>query len=164
MEEGLKGNYAQLDALLKAKKWKEADQETAQQMYRVMGRQKEGWLRVEDIEQFPCADLRMIDQLWMNYSNGKFGFSVQKKIWQECGSPTEYGKKWAVFGEAVGWKSKGLTIGPVGIGADWKSYYKLQAYLGDTSDAPDGHLPFAPVMGRLDIFASRWVLLSRPDV
>ena len=80
-QEALKGNYAQLEALLKAGKWKEADQETAQRMCEVMGRQKEGWLEVKDIQQLPCADIRTIDQLWVKYSDGKFGFSVQKKIW-----------------------------------------------------------------------------------
>jgi hypothetical protein len=85
LSDALRGDYAQLEALLKAGKWQEADQETANQICQVMGRSEEGWLRVEDIEQFPCADLRAIDQLWVRYSNGKFGFSVQKKIWQQCG-------------------------------------------------------------------------------
>jgi flagellar biosynthesis GTPase FlhF len=76
-----KGNYTQLEALLKAGKWKEADQETNEQICQVMGRRyPERWLRAEDIEQFPCADLRAIDQLWVTHSKGKFGFSVQKKI------------------------------------------------------------------------------------
>ena len=26
-----------------------------------------------------------INQLWINYSNGKFGFSIQKQIWIELG-------------------------------------------------------------------------------
>jgi hypothetical protein len=132
-QEALKGNYAQLEVLLKAGKWKEADQETAKRMFEVMGRQKEGWLRVEDIQQFPCADLCKIDQLWVKYSNGKFGFSVQKKIWERCGSPQEYNKAWFKFGGEVGWRSKGL----LGIGSEWKSYNELTF---DTS-APFGHLP-----------------------
>jgi hypothetical protein len=137
----IKGNYIQLEALLKAGKWKEADQETARQMCQVMGRQTEGWLRVEDIEQFPCADLRAIDQLWVEHSNGKFGFSVQKKIWQQCGSPTAYNKKWENFGEAVGWRSRGL----MGIGAEWKSNSELTF---DTS-APEGHFPVTTIHHQL---------------
>jgi len=131
--EATRGDYTRLEALLKAGKWKEADQETAQQMCQVMGRQKEGWLRVEDIEQFPCADLRAIDQLWVKHSNGKFGFSVQKKIWQQCGSPTTYNKQWEKFGEKVGWRTKGV----LGMGAEWKDYSEVTF---DTS-APEGHLP-----------------------
>lgn len=134
--ESTKGDYAQLEALLKAGKWKEADQETARQMCQMMGRQTVGWLRVEDIKQFPCADLRVIDQLWVKHSNGKFGFSAQKKIWQQCGSPTEY-HQWEKFGEAVGWRTRGL----MGIGADWKRWGDLTF---DTS-APEGHLPVSVV-------------------
>ncbi len=32
-----------------------------------------------------CEDLRTIDQLWVKYSNGRFGFSVQKRIWHSIG-------------------------------------------------------------------------------
>jgi hypothetical protein len=131
--EATQGDYAQLDALLRAGKWKEADQETAKQMCQVMGRQSEGWLREEDIENFPCADLRAIDQLWVTHSNGKFGFSVQKKIWQQCGSPTGDNRDWEKFGEAVGWRTKGF----MGMGAEWKCLFDLTF---DTS-APSGHLP-----------------------
>jgi len=144
-------NYAHLEALLKAGKWKEADQETDQQMCQVMGRQTEGLLRVEDIEQFPCADLRAIDQLWVEHSNGRFGFSVQKKIWQQCGSPTEYNEQWEKFCEAVGWSSRGL----MGKGAEWKSYSELTF---DTS-APEGHFPFQERVKR-----SPGALLAREDL
>ena len=115
---------------MKAGKWKEADQETAKQMCQVMGRQSEGRLRVEDIEKFPCVDLRAIDQLWVQHSNGKFGFSVQKKIWQQCGSPTAYNKQWEKFGEVVGWREEGRT--------EWQSLSDMNF---DPSSSPEGHLP-----------------------
>ncbi|WP_159786136.1 serine/threonine-protein kinase [Sodalinema gerasimenkoae] len=95
-------NYYKLRDLLAAKKWKEADRETAERMWEVMGRQKFKRLRVEDIERFPCKDLKIIDKLWVHYSQGIFGFSVQKKIWEECGSPTGYNEDWERFGERVG--------------------------------------------------------------
>lgn len=128
----LKGSYAHLEALLKVGLWKEADKETNQQMCQVMGRQRVRWLRLKDIEQFPCDDLRAIDQLWVKHSNGKFGFSVQKKIWQQCGSPTAHDKQWEKFGEAVGWRSKGL------MGMMW---WKLYSELTFGTSAPTGHLP-----------------------
>ena len=125
--------YAKLRDLLAAKDWKAADQETAQRMCDVMVRQKEGWLRVEDIKNFPCQDLRNIDRLWVKYSNGKFGFSVQREIWQSCGSPTDYNKNWEKFGVVVGWRNKGVF----GMGADWLSYSLFTFDL----IAPKGHLP-----------------------
>ncbi|WP_008309992.1 GUN4 domain-containing protein [Leptolyngbya sp. PCC 6406] len=130
--DALRGDYAHLEALMKAGKWKEADYETAKQMSDVMERQTE-LLRVKDIEQFPCADLRMMDQLWVKYSKGKFGFSVQKQIWQKWGSPTEYSTQWKKFGEEVGWKKKGV----LGVKNDWKIFSEV---IFDIS-APSGHLP-----------------------
>nr|CAD5953925.1 Serine/threonine-protein kinase PknA [Planktothrix pseudagardhii] len=41
-------NYYHLEQLLKAKNWKEADEETAHKMCEVMGRTEEGWLEEED--------------------------------------------------------------------------------------------------------------------
>lgn len=144
-------DYTQLRDFLKAGKWQEADQETSERMYEVMGRQQEGWLREEDIEQFPCGDLHTIDQLWMKYSNGKFGFSIQKTAWQQCGNPTEYDKQWEKFGETVGWKIKGWKEidrelqrydGLLPQDYDkliWKDYDSLTFDI----KAPKGHLPIS---------------------
>jgi hypothetical protein len=38
-----------------------------------------------------------IDRLWVAASQGHFGFSVQKQIWQDCGSPMGPGKDWDRF-------------------------------------------------------------------
>ncbi|MFM6266365.1 MAG: GUN4 domain-containing protein, partial [Dolichospermum sp.] len=63
-------DYRKLRDLLKAGKWKEADEETLRVMLCVGEREREGWLNVESIDNFPCADLRTIDQLWVKYSDG----------------------------------------------------------------------------------------------
>lgn len=100
-------DYSRLRDLLKAGKWEEADRETADRMREVMGKMGRGnYLLNEDIRNFPCTDLCTIDHLWVTYSLGKFGFSVQKKIWQECGSPTEYNSNWEKFGDRVGWRNE----------------------------------------------------------
>lgn len=96
-------DYRKLRDLLKAGKWKEADRETATRMCEAMGRQQEEWLRVQDVKTFPCTDLQTVDQLWLKHSQGKFGFSVQRRVWQECGSPTET-KTWKTFCDQVGWR------------------------------------------------------------
>jgi uncharacterized caspase-like protein len=128
------GNYyAKLRDLLAAQDWKAADQETADRMLEVMNRQRAGWLKRQDIEKFPCLDLRTIDRLWVKYSNGKFGFSVQKEIWQSCGSPTDSNKNWKKFELRVGWRTKGV----LGFGAEFFTYSQLTFDLA----APKGHLP-----------------------
>ena len=55
-------DYRKLRDLLAQGKWQEADKETARVMLAVAKREKEGWLNVKDIDNFPCADLRSIDQ------------------------------------------------------------------------------------------------------
>ena len=121
-------NYRQLEQFLKARKWKEADEETANKMLEVAGKTKEGWLRVEDVKNFPCEDLRTIDQLWVKYSNGRFGFSVQKRIYQSLGGTQNYDPKvWERFGDQVGWR----------VGGSWLYYKDIK--FGKT--AKEGHLP-----------------------
>ena len=86
-------DYTKLRDLLVAKDWKEADLETDKRMLEVAGRESQGWLEVEDVENFPCQDLGTIDKLWVKYSGGKFGFSVQKQIYQDLGGTKDYDKK-----------------------------------------------------------------------
>ncbi|MEG4987482.1 serine/threonine-protein kinase [Microcoleus sp. BR0-C5] len=93
-------DYTNLQNLLAAKKWREADEETARVMLKVAGREKEGGLNTESIDNFPCEDLRTIDQLWVKYSNGRFGFSVQKRIYKSLGGTrsmiVRFGKSLAI--------------------------------------------------------------------
>lgn len=104
-------DYTRLRDLLKAGEWKAADQETADQMLKAIG--KEEWWDVEtkDLLNFPCADLKTIDQLWVKYSKGKWGFSIQKQIYVECGAKLdgEYAGNeiWREFCRRVGWGGKG---------------------------------------------------------
>ncbi|OUC13421.1 MAG: molecular chaperone DnaJ [Alkalinema sp. CACIAM 70d] len=62
-----------------------ADAETKRLLLELTGREKDGWLRPEDISSLSSQSLSAIDQLWLQYSNGRFGFSVQRQIWQQLG-------------------------------------------------------------------------------
>ncbi len=57
-------------------------------MLQVAEREKQRYLTIEDVENFPCKDLHIIDKLWVKYSYDKFGFSVQKEIYQSLGGTT----------------------------------------------------------------------------
>jgi hypothetical protein len=50
-------------------------------------------LSVEEINQIPCDILHEIDQLWVQYSNGHFGFSIQLGILEECKKVDDWKKK-----------------------------------------------------------------------
>lgn len=95
--------YTQLEALLKAGKWKEADGETIKVMMEVVGQTERGFLMPDDLTDFPCEDLLTIDRLWVEASKGYFGFSVQKKIWEECGSPMSYNDGYKRLIKTCGW-------------------------------------------------------------
>ena len=121
-------DYTKLRDLLVAKNWKKADLETAERMLEAAGRESQGYLDIEDVKNFPCQDLGTIDKLWVEYSDGKFGFSVQKKIHRDLGGTKDYDKKvWEFFGDKVGWRK----------GGSWLSYSDLTFSEGHYM----GHLP-----------------------
>jgi len=98
-------DYSELEKLLKAQEWRKADELTAKHMLKVANRESQGYLDGASIKAFPCEDLRTIDQLWVHYSNSKFGFSVQKNLWLECGGKLgryDY-DVWKKLAVKVGW-------------------------------------------------------------
>ena len=120
-------DYRKLRDYLAQGKWKEADEETKRVMLAVVKREKVGWLDEGSIDNFPCADLRTIDQLWVKYSDGKFGFSVQKRIYQSFGGTREWWEILKKFGDKVGWRKGGDWLHCTDITFDKK--------------AAEGHLP-----------------------
>jgi hypothetical protein len=142
--------FTQLETFLKNGQWREADEETDRLMLQIAGKEADQWLSVEDIENFPCEDLCTIDKLWVDYSKGKFGFSVQKKVWMDCsGVPGE--NNWVVynkFGDQVGWRR----------GGNWLSYDEL-TFLLEISQL--GHLPASGYKLIFDVGQWRSVFFSR---
>ena len=103
--------YKQLAEYLMQNKWKKADEETLKVMLKVANRENQGYLNLKAIENFPCEDLGIIDRLWVSASNGKFGFSVQKDIYQSVGGKREYNNKvWKQYGDRVGWREQGVWL------------------------------------------------------
>ena len=128
-------DYTKLENLLQAQNFKEADKETDKVVLEVANRQGSGYLRKEDAEKFPCKELRSIDQLWLKYSGGKFGISVQQQIYQSLGGTKEYNRDvWRSMGDRVGWRQ----------GGQWLSD------LNFSQTAPSGHLPSVGGVGGWD--------------
>ncbi|NMF59309.1 GUN4 domain-containing protein [Pseudanabaena yagii] len=98
-------NYRELEKFLKNQEWQKADGLTTKLISQFANQEKEGWPYYEHIPDFPDEDLRTIDQLWVHYSNNKFGFSIQKKLWLDCGGELgKYDDKvWEKFATKVGW-------------------------------------------------------------
>ncbi len=126
-------DYTRLRDLLKAGKWRDADKETYEVMIRAVGKKSGDRFTSEELRNFPCTDLRTIDGLWVKYSQGKFGFSVQKQIYVETGNPLDgeyHDETWKKFCYRVGWR-KGNT---------YLNYSDLKA---NPSLSPVGEFPCA---------------------
>lgn len=127
----LEPEFAKLQQFLDAGWWKEADILTNDMMLRVAGKREGDWLKDEDLETFPCAALGKLDKLWLQHSDGRFGFSVQKAIWNALGGigtrPRADGDMERDFGDRVGWRQEEV----------WLAYREYSFSLA----APPGHLP-----------------------
>jgi hypothetical protein len=140
-------DYTSLRDLLAAGKWEEADQLTSLVLLQEQEMGKDAF----------CENLRIIDQLWLSASKGKFGFSVQKEIYESLGGTRGYNNAvWRYFGDRVGWRKKGENR--------WLYYDELTF----NAKAPKGHLPShlpPPTLTDLpDIFWVGWRTMGQEDV
>jgi hypothetical protein len=136
--------YEQLSIYLDKENWKEADKETMQILLRIADTTEKrvrlqptqrGWLTDENVKNIPIESLQKINNLWLAASDGKFGYSVQKKIWLDVTqvesidhSQVSYNILFGDFADKVGWQVEG----------HWLLSYDSFDFSGR---APDGHLP-----------------------
>ncbi len=114
-------DYTKLQHLLAARKWLQADQETWAVMCQALSLLPGSYIHSSELDNFPCQDLRTIDQLWRQYSCGRFGFSVQKQIYDSVAG--DYGH----FCTSIGWP----TYNPISPNCGFQF----------SASAPIGHLP-----------------------
>jgi serine/threonine-protein kinase len=128
------GNYNQLEKYLKTQDWQKANQETIDIMLKVTKRDSKDGLDDNAIKNFPCQDLVHLNQLWQNYSQGKFGFRAQKSKYEETGNITgKYNSNTFIpFGENTGWYQRG----------EWIS----DSQLDFSNEALPGHLPSSAIL------------------
>ncbi|PZU97337.1 MAG: hypothetical protein DCE90_07220 [Pseudanabaena sp.] len=74
-------DYTKLKELLSNAKWQEANQETWNLMCQAAHKNMGSVLSVEDIKQISCDDLQLINSLWQQYSQGRYGFSSQNQVY-----------------------------------------------------------------------------------
>ena len=122
-------DYTRLRDLLAAGKWKEANEETERVMLRAADPEEYDWLIEYVLLTDFKTDLSTIDQLWVKYSSGRFGFSVLRRIWESLGGtcPWDYGIA-IKLGDRVGWRRRAW---------EWIDYEDLVFDI----NAPQGHLP-----------------------
>ena len=120
LEEKLKlvsdiNRYSQLQEYLKAGKFKEADQETSRVILDAVNRSRDD-LTPNDMKQLPCTILQVIDKLWRDYSNDRFGLSIQLSLYMEVGGSIDTLRAQNMgilekYGDRVGWRKNGKWEG-----------------------------------------------------
>jgi predicted NACHT family NTPase len=160
--------YQTLENLLMEQKWREADQETYRLMITTVGKEEGQWFDAEELLNFPCEELLAIDRLWVKYSQGKWGFSVQKQIYADFGATLDGSfpgtEIWYDFCDRVGWRKD-------------NSFLNYSDLTFDPSISPSGEFPVLGsgwgrgskfgLGGRLwgeVVIGSRRCLLSHPDL
>ncbi len=135
-------DVSELRSHLTAQNWAAADAETR----RILDR----WIHPgSDILSTPQAAnippevLRTLDQLWVEASSGRFGFSVQQRIWADISAqhPPDANIVAKVFGDRVGWTRPSGMEDPTFIAGEWLTEREINPAL----DTPVGHLPWAGV-------------------
>jgi hypothetical protein len=121
--------YGRLSNLLAAGNWRDADEETKRLILKAAGRDDNEFLTNDSIKIIPCQTLKAINQLWVTYSSGRFGFITQKSIWVNLGGKLGEANEgvYGRFADQVKWRSRG----------SWLSNNQLNFSL----EAPKGHLP-----------------------
>ncbi len=117
-------DYSPLQRYLLNESFEDADRFTSSKLRELAGEKavKRGYVYFSEVESIPCTDLSTIDKLWIAYSRGKFGFTVQAKILDSLGG--RYDKLWP----RIGWKKDGI----------WTRYPKSFTW---SIEAPNGHMP-----------------------
>ena len=95
----------------------------------------------DTVNMFPCTDLETIDLLWRENSEGRFGFIVQKEIYQDSYKDGD------IFGSKTGWRVKDDN-------GNW-SWRSNANFDYNPETIPVGHLPSSLWAGEDGWFENR---------
>lgn len=117
-------DYAPLQQLLMEQQWEEADRLTSSILRQLAGAAavQRGYVYYSEVPAMAAVDLDSLDRLWVCYSRGRFGFSVQGRLLGSCNGVWE--QLWA----KLAWKQAG----------QWTRYPNSFQW---SIEAPEGHMP-----------------------
>ena len=117
-------DYAPLQRALARQEFEEADRITSEILRQLAGPAavKRGYVYFSEVAVFAAVDLESLDRLWVVYSQGRFGFSVQLRLLRSLAG------RWDQLWPRLGWKQGGL----------WTRYPGSFTW---SLQAPEGHLP-----------------------
>ncbi|BAQ64988.1 GUN4 domain-containing protein [Geminocystis sp. NIES-3709] len=125
MKEKTKLNYLKLKDYLIKNQWKLADLQTRKLMLNITGADKRQdiLLTQNDLNNFPCEHLILINNLWQKQSHNHFGFTIINQIYLDCN------QDYKLLAKKVGWYHNN----------EWIKQEKINFSL----EAPQGHLPLS---------------------
>lgn len=123
-----------LELYLRQNEWEAADEKTYDFMRNMAQIRDQDGFHEKDFDNFPCSDLVIIDRLWKRYSGGHYGFSIQKKIWQDMNVGGNMNENLIKFFIHIGWG--GQQNGRF-------SYWYMEGTPFAPDQAPRGKLPWA---------------------
>ena len=117
-------DYTQLQRALLSEHFEEADRLTSCALRQLAGDRavQRGYVYFSEVPPMEALDLTTIDRLWVAYSQGRFGFSVQARLLNALDG--RYERLWP----RIGWKTDGV----------WTRYPGSFQW---SMDAPEGHMP-----------------------
>jgi hypothetical protein len=117
-------DYGPLQGHLLRQEFEDADRLTSAHLRQLAGPEAErrGYVYFSEVPPIPALDLQSLDRLWLAYSLGRFGFSVQGRLLRLCDN------RWETLWPRLGWKRDGL----------WTRYPAAFTW---SLEAPEGHMP-----------------------
>ena len=117
-------DYGPLQQLLVLQDWEEADRQTSAILRQLAGADavQRGYVYYSEVPGMGAVDLETLDRLWVCFSRGRFGFSVQSRLLRSCNG------RWEALWTKLGWKLDGR----------WTRYPGSFQW---SIDAPEGHMP-----------------------
>lgn len=117
-------DYGPLQAHLLRQELEQADRLTSAHLRELAGPEAErrGYVYFSEVPPIPALDLQSLDRLWLAYSLGRFGFSVQGRLLRLCDN------RWEALWLRLGWKRDGV----------WTRYPSAFTW---SLEAPEGHMP-----------------------
>ncbi|CAM8887313.1 unnamed protein product [Rhodiola kirilowii] len=118
---------------LAAQDFRQADEETRRLLIALAGEPavKRGYVFFSEVKFIPSSDLKAIDDLWLKHSDGKFGYSVQKSVWDK------FDRDFSTFFVRIGWMRKLDTEVTQYIYRAFPNEFTWEL----TPETPVGHLP-----------------------
>merc|ERR1712071_546943 len=129
-------DYVPLATMLATGQLAEADQFTRDALITISGAKEKGrtFVYFTDVKNIPSTDLGTIERLWIQFSGGKFGYSVQKKKWKQSKNDFE------TFCRKIGWTTIDEEV------ERKKRWFGASEFTYDVKKAPEGHLPLTSAL------------------